>query len=263
MSLRERAEASLILLYAGSSLLVLFLLIPLVSLYLRLSPEALARVFGSPVLAAQVRDALATSLAASVAATLILLALGVPLAYVLARHQFPGKGVVEAIVDLPFVMPHAVAGIMLLTAYGSRGLLGPVLQRAGLRLEDSFAGVVAVMAFVSAPLLVDTVKAGIASVDPMVEAVARTLGAGPLRVFLDITLPMVWRHVAAGALLAWARGLSEVGALLVVAYYPKTLNILILEYLQVYGLPYAVAVSAAYAALVAAVFIALRRLLPP
>lgn len=261
MSALRRVEETLIPLYAAASLLVLFLLIPLASLYLRLDPEAARKVFGSPTLAEQVRNALITSLAASAVAVAALAALGIPLAYVLARRDFPGKGLVEALVDVPFVMPHAVSGIMLLTAYGSRGLLGAPLRELGLRLEDSFAGVVAVMMFVSAPLLVDTVKAGIASVDPMVEAVARTLGAGPLRVFIDITLPMVRRHVAAGLLLAWARAMSEVGALLIVAYYPVTLNILIIEYLQVYGLPYAVAVSAAFAALAVAVLAALRRVL--
>jgi molybdate/tungstate transport system permease protein len=248
----------LIVVHALASLLVIFIALPVFSLFARLEPPTLLEVLGNPVLAEQVRSAFRVTLEASLLAVAVLLVAGVPLAYILARYGFPGKRVVETIVDLPFVMPHAVAGIMLLTAYGRNGVASPLVSSLGVRLEDSFAGVVAVMVFVSAPLLVDTVRAGIESIDPMTEAVARSLGATQLRVILTITLPMSLRHIVAGALLAWARAVSEVGALLIVAYHPKTVNVLIIEVLNAYGLDYAVAVSALLAALAITVFVALR-----
>jgi molybdate/tungstate transport system permease protein len=252
-----RAKAFIVI-HSLASLLVIFIALPVFSLFARIEPPALREVLGGTLLAEQVRSAFRVTIEASLLAVTVLLLTGIPLAYILARCSFPGKRVVETLVDLPFVMPHAVAGIMLLTAYGRSGVASPLLDKLGTRLEDSFAGVVAVMVFVSAPLLVDTVRTGIESIDPMTEAVARSLEATQLRVLLTITLPMSLRHIVAGALLAWARAISEVGALLIVAYHPKTVNVLIIELLNAYGLGYAVAVSALLAAFAIAVFIALR-----
>jgi molybdate/tungstate transport system permease protein len=252
------AEAGLILFSGLSSLLILFLALPIIALYLGLKPSTLGGILGSPALREEVVGGFKVALLASAAAVALLLILGIPLAYLLARYNFPGKRVLEGLVDVPLALPHVVAGVMLLEAYGSRGLAGPLLERVHVVVEDHFLGVVLVMAFVSAPLLVDTVKVGFQAVPESLGAVARTLGASRLRAFRDIALPLAARSIAAGSLLAWARGLSEVGALLVVAYYPKTVNILILEYLSVYGLPYAVALSALYAALALGVFASLR-----
>ena len=253
-----RAEKFLVFLQALASFLILFIVVPLAALFLRFEPSTAHEIFSSPELASQVRSAFITSLTASAVAVLALSVLGVPLAYILARTSFRGKTLLESIIDIPLVMPHAVAGIMILTAYSRRGLLGGLVSGLGLRVQDSFTGIVLAMMFVSAPLLVDTVKAGIAEIDPMLEAVARTLGASRARVFIDIVLPMAWRHVLAGAILAWARALSEVGALLIVAYYPMTINILIIQYLNIYGLGYAVVLSALFAAFAIGLFAALR-----
>jgi len=253
-----RLEAGLIAFSGLSSLLVLFLVLPIIALYLGLEPSVLGDLLGNPALRGEVVGGFKVALLASAAAVALLLALGIPLAYLLARYSFPCKRILEGIVDVPLALPHVVAGVMLLEAYGARGPAGPLLERVHLVVEDHFLGVVLVMAFVSAPLLVDTVKVGFQAVPESLEAVARTLGASRLRAFKDIALPLAARSIVAGSLLAWARGLSEVGALLVVAYYPKTVNILILEYLSIYGLPYAVALSALYAALALAIFASLR-----
>ena len=258
MSGLRRAEPFLVSLYAISSFLILFLVVPVAALFARLDPRIAGEVFSSPMMVEQIRAAFLTSLSASLLAVALLTVLGVPLAYVLARRSFRGKSLVEALIDIPLVMPHAVAGIMILAAYSRQGVLGALTSSLGLRIQDSFAGIVAVMMFVSAPLLVDTVKAGIASIDPMLEAVARSLGASPLRVFIDIVVPMALRHIVAGMILAWARALSEVGALLIVAYYPMTINILIIEYMHVYGLGYAIVISALFALLAIALFASLR-----
>jgi len=260
---RARLEAYMVVVSAIASLLVLALVVPVIALFARANVDTLEKVLTVEPFSSDVRSAFIVTLEASAAAIAILLVLGVPLAYALARLNFPGKSIVEALVDLPLAMPHVVAGVMILAALGDRGLLGPLVRAVGFRVQDSFPGVVAVMVFVSAPLLVDTVKAGIASIDPMLEAVARSLGASPVRAFATVVLPLVKRHLLAGVLLAWARAISEVGALLVVAYRPKTINVLVLEYLNVYGLQYAIAVSIPLALLAIAVFAALRVVLKP
>ncbi len=238
-----------------SALLLFFIVAPIVSLFMEANPDITVEMIRNR----EVINAIEVSLEASVISILNLTIIGIPLAYILARYEFPGKKLVEALVDLPLVMPHAVAGIMILSAFGSKGLLGNHLQSIGLVIEDSFKGIVVVMMFVSIPLLVDTVKVGFQLIGSSLETVARTLGASEWKAFTTVTLPLSFKHILAGALLGWARGLSEVGALLVVAYYPKTVNILILEYLSVYGLKYAATLSAIYASIVLSIFIALRK----
>jgi len=251
MSRLRGAEPFLVAAAALGSAAVLFIFVPLAALFLLLDPGALAEVASRQPYAPEVAAAFATTFTASGLSTALVAAAGVPLGYLLARRDFAGKALVESLVDIPLMLPHVVAGIMLLVAYGRRGLLP-------LGIEDTFWGVVAVMAFVSAPIMVDTAKAGFASVDESLERVARSLGATPGRAFLTVTLPLASRSILAGAILSWARALSEVGALLIVAYYPKTVNILVLEYFNAYGLRFAVALAAPLAALAIALFAALR-----
>jgi molybdate transport system permease protein len=153
----------------------------------------------------------------STAALLITLLLGTPVAYILARRDFPGKIFVDLLVDLPIVLPPTVAGVALLVAFGRRGVLGPQIDAIGLDLAFTTTAVVLAQTFVSAPYYIRTVKAGIESVDIQYEGVAATLGASPLRVFWRIVLPLSWPSVVAGAILCWARALSELGATLIFA----------------------------------------------
>ncbi len=243
-----------------STILVLFILIPLVSLFLYTNPDTLRELF-TGYTASEVLNAFETTFKASLLSTLLLLAFGLPLAYTLARHSFPGKKVLESIIDIPFVLPHTVAGVAILTGFGSRSIFGEPLERIGLVVQDSFWGIVAAMMFVSAPVLIDSAKVAFQSIDPELEEVARCLGASPVRVFATITLPLALRGIVAGTILAWARALSEVGAILVVAYYPKTINVLVLEYLNVYGLSYAIALSTILTLVSIALFTALRMVL--
>jgi molybdate/tungstate transport system permease protein len=256
-----RVEAPLILMQFLASLLILFLLVPIVSLFAKVNPSVAHEMFSEKAIAEQIKSAFIVSFTASAVAVAMLTLTGVPLAYMLARYDFRGKGLVESIIDIPLVMPHAVAGIMILTAYSRRGLLGGLVESLNVRVQDSFLGIVLAMMFVSAPLLVDTVKAGVSSIDPLLEVVARTLGASRFRAIVDIVLPLAWRHILAGVILAWARALSEVGAILIVAYYPTTINILIIQYMNIYGLPYAIVVSALFAAIAVILFTTLRGLL--
>ena len=249
---------SLVLAFAIASIVILiFLFYPFISLTLSTDKEALQFTLASE----EATRALFLSLEASTVSTVILLGLGLPLSYILARFDFRGKGFVESLVDLPLVVPHAVVGIMILTAFGPSTPFGNILRSLGVVMEDSFWAVVAAFCFVSAPLLVDSVKDGFLSIDPYLEGVARSLGAGPWRTFITITLPLGIRGIFTGALLSWARAMSEVGSLLIIAYYPKTINVLIIEWFNNFGLRYSIALTLILLSISIAVFMLLRLVL--
>ncbi len=150
--------------------------------------------------------------------TLVLaIVFGTPVAYLLARRSFPGKAVIDVLVDLPIVLPPTVAGVALLVAFGRRGVFGAEVSGLGLDLAFTTAAVVLAQLFVSAPFYIRAVKAGFEAVSPEYEGVAATLGASPLRIFWRVTVPLSWPGLLAGAILCWARALSELGATLVFA----------------------------------------------
>lgn len=167
-------------------------------------------------------DALKLSMVTSLSATVVALVLGVPLAWVQARTNYPGQRVVRTVTTLPLVLPPVVGGVALLLAFGQRGLAGRPLDAVGVHLPFTTAGAVAAEAFVAMPFLVLTLEAAFASVDPGLEDAARTLGAGPAVVFWRVTLPLVRPSLVAGAVLCWARALGEFGATITFAgNYPK------------------------------------------
>ena len=187
----------------------LFFLLPLAGLVQRAPWTALGRELGDP----DVREALRLSLVCSLAATALSILFGVPLAWVLARADFPGRRLVRALTTLPMVLPPVVGGVALLLAFGRRGLAGQWLdQWFGIRLPFTTAGAVLAEAFVAMPFLVITAEAGFRSADRRLEEAARTLGARPWTVFRRVTLPLVGPSLAAGAVLCWARALGEFGA---------------------------------------------------
>jgi molybdate transport system permease protein len=158
-------------------------------------------------------EALRLSIICSIAATALALVFGVPLAWVLARAEFPGRRFARALVTLPMVLPPVVGGIALFLAFGRRGLLGQYLDEwFGVRLPFTTAGVVVAETFVAMPFLVVAVEAALRSADPRYEEAAASLGAGRLTVFRRVTLPLIAPAVAAGAVLSWARALGEFGA---------------------------------------------------
>jgi molybdate/tungstate transport system permease protein len=158
------------------------------------------------------------TISAALVATLVGIFFGVPLAYLLARHQFWGKRLVEAIIDVPIVIPHSAAGVALLFVFGSNFFFGKILNTVGLGFFRSFSGVVIAMMFISVPFLIDAAKEGFKAVDVRLEKVARTLGASAWKSFFRISLPLAWRSIFSGSVLMWARGLSEFGAILIIAY---------------------------------------------
>ncbi|MEV4871936.1 ABC transporter permease [Streptomyces syringium] len=188
---------------------VAFLLLPLAGILARTPWSTLPSRLGSH----EVTEALGLSLLVSGWALLLSLTLGVPLAWLLARVDFPGKAAVRCLVMLPMVLPPTVAGVALLQGFGRRGILGPWLESwFGVTLPFSTAGAVLASAFVSMPFLVISLEGALAGLHPRYEETATSLGAAPLRVFRTITLPMVGPGLIAGAALCWARALGEFGA---------------------------------------------------
>jgi molybdate transport system permease protein len=201
------------LLFLGAALiLVLFLALPLLAIILRALPAGL-----QPWLDPATLDALQLSLVTASLSAGLAVAIGTPVAYFLAREDMIGKSIVESLVDLPMVLPPAVAGIALLMAFGRRGLLGPALESFGVELPFTTAAVVVAETFVAAPFYVRAAAAGFASVDRGLEQMSALLGVSNFQTFLRITLPLSARSLIGGLLMTWARALGEFGATIMFA----------------------------------------------
>ena len=252
MSGRQFAVPLLMILLAAG--LVAFLTLPLVSIFLGAPPGEILAALGDPEL---IRSLVVTFTAAILATGLGMLG-GVPLAYLLARKRFPGKRLVEGLVDLPVVVPHTAAGIALLMVFGSKGLLGEPLASLGIFFTDRLAGIVVAMLFVSAPFLVNMSREAFSMVDRELELTALVEGATPWGAFWHVSLPLAWRGVISGAMMMWARGVSEFGAVVILAYYPKIVPTLIYELFNGYGLSAARPAAALMILVVLVVFGVLR-----
>lgn len=183
--------------------------VPLIGLLVRTPWTTLWPILSSDI----VSDALRLSLVASLAATAVSLVLGVPLAWLLARVQFPGRRLVRSLVLLPLVLPPVVGGAALLFAFGRRGLIGePLANATGFVLPFSLTGVILAATFVAMPFLVITVEAALRNLDPRFEGAAASLGASQGRVLWRVTLPMIMPSIIAGTALTWARAFGEFGA---------------------------------------------------
>ena len=202
---RERVPGVVIV---GATLAAAIFLVPLAGLVWRAPWSSAWSVLSTH----EALTALRLSLETSIAATVIAVALGVPLAWVQARVVYPGRSLVRALTLLPMVLPPVVGGIALLLAAGRKGLAGQYLDRAGVHLPFHVGGAVLAETFVAMPFLVLTVEAAFRSADPRFEHAARTLGASRLSVFRRVTLPMIRPSLVAGAVLCWARALGEFGA---------------------------------------------------
>jgi molybdate transport system permease protein len=190
-----------------------FLLLPLVSLFTRVPPGTLVAQLGEEA----ALDALVVSIQTSVAAHVLVLAVGTPAAYLLATRSFRGRALMVAAVELPLVLPPAVAGIALLAAFGRRGLLGEHLEAVGIAIPYTQLAVVLAVAFVASPFYVRQAIAAFAAVDRTLLDASRTLGVGPARTFVRVALPVAAAGLGAGSALAWARGLGEFGATIMFA----------------------------------------------
>jgi len=208
----RRAWNTLLLALLALPLLV-FLTLPLLALLIRTGLGTLAQNIAQT----QVLQAVTLSLTTSVFATLLVIVLGTPLAYLLARHEFRGKVVLETLIDLPMVLPPAVAGVALLMTFGRRGIVGEHLSSLGLELAFTQAAVVLAQMFVAAPFFVKSAMAGFTRVEREAEEAAQIDGADGWTVFWRITLPLTWPALFGGAIMTWARALGEFGATIIFA----------------------------------------------
>jgi len=192
---------------------LLFLILPIVALMIRaIQTHAWEEMAGSSLLPAVLLSLLTTSIT-----VILTIFVGTPLAYFLARRQFRGKHFLGVLVELPIVLPPAVAGLGLLVAFGRRGLFGPALETLGITLPFSTAAVIIAQTFVAAPFYIRAAQVAFQGVEPEIEAAGRVDGAAGLILFWEITLPLSSRALGAGLALSWARALGEFGATILFA----------------------------------------------
>lgn len=226
-------------------MLLLFLAAPVAELIFTGGAGGLARLGRD----AELRQSLTLTALTATIATVIGVTCGTPIAYLLSRSAFRGRAVVSALLDLPLLIPHPVAGIALLLAFGRDTAVGSALLSVGLRVVGSPVGIVSAMLFVSVPLYISGAREAFARVDPRYEAVARTLGDDAWRAFRRVTLPLARRGMIASSVVMWARAVSEFGAIVILTYNPKVVSVLSYDRFVTYNLAEALPVAAVMAIL--------------
>jgi len=224
---------------AAGTILILFVAVPVIRMVFSADPRLLAKTMTE----AGVFSSIFLTLKCAFFATAGCALFGVPLAFLLARVDFYGKSIVSGIIDLPVMIPHTAAGIALLMVFGKKFFLGKAFADLGIRFVGTETGISLAMAFVSLPFLVNSAKDGFSAVNPRLERVAETLGASPLRTFFTISLPLAFRPILSGVIMMWARGISEFGAVIILAYHPMTAPVLVWERFTSFGLAYALPVA--------------------
>ncbi len=209
----NRRSAFVVLAALATLVILAFLLAPVVAVFTYVGPAELVDALGEE----SSREALLLSLETTVAALAVIVLVGTPAAYLLASRRFRGRSLVLTAIELPLVMPPAVAGIALLAAFGPHGLLGGLVSAAGVELVFQTAGVVVALIFVSAPFFLRSAVAAFGALDKQLLETAASLGARPFRVFTSVALPGARAGLAAGLALAWGRALGEFGATLLFA----------------------------------------------
>jgi molybdate/tungstate transport system permease protein len=251
----QNRRLGLVFMFLGG-LVLLFIIAPLAGMFLKTSWPQYAETATDPVVMRSIRLTLLSSLAG----TLIFGVAAIPLAYVLARKKFFLKGLVSGIVDLPVVIPHSAAGIAILGVISRGTWVGKAGEAAGITFVGGVAGIVVAMAFVSIPFLINAARDGFAAVPEKLEKAALNLGASPWRVFFTISLPLAKRSILSGLVMMWARGLSEFGAVIIIAYHPMITPVLIWERFTSFGLAYARPVAAVFVLVCLSVFVIMRLL---
>ncbi|MBN2173213.1 MAG: ABC transporter permease [Bacteroidales bacterium] len=244
------------LLVLGGGLALMFIVAPLLSLFLQTSPTS----FFETAKDTEVQLSIGRTLLISFLGTLVLAVFAIPLAYLLARKNFPGKKLIISFIDLPIIIPHSAAGIALLGFISRDTVVGKFASFFGIELVGNPVGIAMAMAFVSIPFLINAARDGFLAVPRRFEHAARNLGASPARVFFTISLPLAWRNILSGLVLMFGRGMSEFGAVVIIAYHPMITPVLIYERFTQFGLKYAQPVSAVFILICLAFFILFRML---
>jgi molybdate/tungstate transport system permease protein len=239
-----------------SGLLLLFVISPLLGMLFATPLSELFNVAND----GEVQTSIWLTLWVSMVTTLAFSVLAIPLAYILARRSFPLKSLITGIIDLPIVIPHSAAGIAILGFISRESVLGKLASQLGINLVGSPFAIGLAMAFVSIPFLVNAARNGFEAVPERLEKAALNLGASPSRVFFSISLPIAWRSIVSGLVMMFARGMSEFGAVVIVAYHPMVTPILIFDRFNTFGLKYAQPVAILFIAVSLTVFVVIRLL---
>lgn len=241
---------------AGLALILLFIVAPIVGMVIKTPLPLLFETIED----AEVRNSILLTVISSIIATLLIAFISLPAAWMLARKSFPLKRLVLGIIDLPVVIPHTAAGIALLGMVSRDSALGQFASSLGVNFIGHPAGIVMAMAFVSLPFFINSAREGFASVPQRFENAALNLGISPLKVFLTISVPLASRHIVSGAVMMFARGMSEFGAIVILAYNPMTTPVLIFERFSSFGLQYARPVALLFIIISIALFLLMRLL---
>ena len=193
--------------------LFFFLILPIVALFLRTSPAEIIENLSQP----QVLQAIALSLSTTATSTVIIVLIGTPVAYSLARDRLPYRRVVDTLIDMPTVLPPAVAGVALLMAFGRRGILGSALAAAGLQIAFTPVAVMMAQIFIAAPFYIKAATIGFTHIEIELEQAAALDGASSWEVFRYVTIPLSWTGLLSGSVMSWARALGEFGATIIFA----------------------------------------------
>ncbi len=235
-------------------LILLFIISPLLGMFLATSPTQIFETSKDP----EVIDSIWLTLRVSFLATIGFSVGAIPLSYFLARTQSGFKNVINGIIDIPIIIPHSAAGIAILGFISRDSVLGKIASSVGLNFVGHPAGIALAMAFVSIPFLINAARDGFENVPVRLEKTALNLGASPVRVFFTISLPLAWKNILSGLIMMFARGLSEFGAVIIVAYHPMVTPVLIYERFGAFGLKYARPVSVVFIIVCLVFFILLR-----
>ncbi|MFC2097706.1 ABC transporter permease [Bacteroidota bacterium] len=237
-------------------LALLFIIAPLLGMFLDTTSAEILETTKDK----EVQKSIWLTLSISFVATIIFAILAIPMSYLLARKNFPGKQLVLGIINLPVVIPHTAAGIAILGFISRDSVIGKIAESLGLNLVGNPAGIAVAMAFVSIPFLLNAARDGFAAVPERLEKAALNLGASPARVFFTISMPLASRNIVSGLILMFARGMSEFGAVVIVAYHPMITPVLIFERFGAFGLKYARPISVVFILVCLIFFIILRML---
>ena len=237
-------------------LVLLFIIAPLAGMFLATSPAE----FFDTASDTEVARSIWLTLWTSMLATLIFAIAAIPFSWFLARRNFPLKRIVTGIIDVPVVIPHSAAGIAILGFVARDSVVGRIGDSIGLSFIGTPPGIILAMAFVSIPFLINAARDGFAVVPEKLEKAALNLGASPARVFLTISLPLAWRSILSGLIMMWARGMSEFGAVVIVAYHPMIAPVMIWDRFAAFGLSHARPVAVVFICVCLFFFVILRML---
>ena len=217
------------------ALVLLFIIAPVVNIVLATEFKDIVKTAGDKAVVSSIW----LTIFASITATALFAVFSLPFAWMLARRKFPLKRLVSGLIDLPVVIPHTAAGIALLGIISGNSAAGRFAGMFGFDFVGHPAGIVVAMAFVSLPFFINAARDGFSSVPERLEQAALNLGASPARVFFTISVPLAMRHIISGGVMMFSRGMSEFGAVVIIAYHPMVAPVLIYERFSSFGLQYA------------------------